>query len=406
MRLIVIGGGAAGFFCAVNAARMNPSLRVTIVEKTGRLLSKVRISGGGRCNVTHACFSIQEMVRKYPRGENFVKKTFHQFFTSDTIAWFKERGVELKTEDDGRMFPVTDTSETVIRCLLNEADRYGVAIRLNRDVKRLEKVGQRWKLTFAGGEAEDADFVCVACGGYPKMAMFEWIVGTGHTISEPVPSLFTFNMPGHPITALMGISVRAKVKIGGTKLEEEGAVLITHWGMSGPAVLKLSARAARELNKMDYRFNIMVNWLPDYNEHSLRDAFTGFRTDNGAQKVTARNAFGVPHRLWEYFCTASGINDDVRWGDLSASKQNALIRQICLHEIRVEGKTTFKEEFVTAGGIALKEVDPSTMQSRLVSSLYFAGEILDVDGVTGGFNFQHAWTSGWIAAKAVSSGLQ
>ena len=293
--MIVIGGGAAGFFCAVNAARMNPSLRVTIVEKTGRLLSKVRISGGGRCNVTHACFSIQEMVRKYPRGENFVKKTFHQFFTSDTIAWFKERGVELKTEDDGRMFPVTDTSETVIRCLLNEADRYGVAIRLNRDVKRLEKVGQRWKLTFAGGEAEDADFVCVACGGYPKMAMFEWIVGTGHTISEPVPSLFTFNMPDHPITALMGISVRAKVKIGGTKLEEEGAVLITQWGVSGPAVLKLSARAARELNKMDYRFNIMVNWLPDYNEHSLRDVFTGFRTDNGAQKVTARNAFGVPH---------------------------------------------------------------------------------------------------------------
>jgi predicted Rossmann fold flavoprotein len=406
MRLIVIGGGAAGFFCAVNAARMNPLLQVTIVEKTGKLLSKVRISGGGRCNVTHACFSIQEMVRKYPRGENFVKKTFHQFFTSDTIAWFKERGVELKTEDDGRMFPVTDASETVIRCLLNEADRYGVAIRLNREVKRIEEVGQRWKLTYAGGEAEDADFICVACGGYPKTAMFEWILGTGHTISEPVPSLFTFNMPGNPITALMGIAVRAKVKIAGTKLEEEGAVLITHWGLSGPAVLKLSARAARELNKVDYRFNVMVNWLPDYNEHSLRDAFTGFRMGNGAQKVAARNAFGVPHRLWEYFCRASGINDDVRWGDLSAPKQNVLIRQVCLHEIRVEGKTTFKEEFVTAGGVALKEVDPSTMESRLVSNLYFAGEILDVDGITGGFNFQHAWTSGWIAAKAIASVAQ
>ena len=246
MQLIVIGGGAAGFFCAVNAARMNPSLNVSIVEKSSKLLSKVRISGGGRCNVTHACFSIPEMMKKYPRGSNFVKKAFHEFFTEDTIAWFNERGVRLKTEKDGRMFPVTDSSETVISCLLDEADKYNVAIRTNEEVKKIFRADSGWAMEYANERMEHADFICVACGGYPKETMFGWLTAIGHSIEPPVPSLFTFNMPGNAIINLTGISTHAKVKIQGTKLEEEGAVLITHWGLSGPAILKLSAKGARD----------------------------------------------------------------------------------------------------------------------------------------------------------------
>jgi predicted Rossmann fold flavoprotein len=403
MRLIVIGGGAAGFFCAVNAARMSPSLEVIIVEKTGKLLSKVRISGGGRCNVTHACFSIEDMAKRYPRGAKFVKKTFYQFFTRDTIDWFAERGVQLKKEADGRMFPVTDTSETIIRCLLNEADQYGVNIKLNREVKKISKIGEMWHLTYANGEEEQANFLCVACGGYPKSSMFQWLRDIGHTIEEPVPSLFTFNIPKSAITNLMGISTTAKVKIQGTKFIEEGPVLITHWGLSGPAVLRLSARAARELHARNYRFTVAVNWCPEMSEQFLRDTFGASRETNGSQRVLSRSRLDLPQRLWEYLCLQSQIGEQTRWADLPAAKQNALIKNLTNHELTIEGKTTFKEEFVTAGGIRLSELNHATMESKLQPRLYFAGEILDVDGVTGGFNFQHAWTSGWIAARAVSS---
>ena len=402
MRLIVIGGGAAGFFCAVNAARMNSALEVIIVEKSSKLLSKVRISGGGRCNVTHACFSIPEMVKKYPRGANFVKKTFHQFFTEDTINWFLERGVKLKTETDGRMFPVTDSSETIVNCLLREADKYHVKVLMNAEVKSISRENNGLKLEFGNGRVEEADFVCVACGGYPKAAMFEWLTRTGHTIEAPVPSLFTFNMPGNALTKLMGVSVTAKVKIQGTKFEEEGPVLITHWGLSGPAVLKLSARAARDLNDFNYRFNVIVNWSAGYNENSVREKFIEMRGAHPAQKIYNGNVFGLPQRLWEYLADISGIDEHLRWSDLPAAKQNLFSRNICAHDLKVEGKTTYKEEFVTAGGIRLTEVDAVTMQSRKKSGLYFAGEILDVDGVTGGFNFQHAWTSGWIAANSIA----
>jgi predicted Rossmann fold flavoprotein len=402
MRLIVIGGGAAGFFCAVNAARMNPSLETLIVEKSSKLLSKVRISGGGRCNVTHACFSIPEMVKKYPRGGNFVKKTFHEFFTEDTINWFLERGVRLKTEQDGRMFPVTDSSDTIINCLLRETDKYGVKVRTNADVKRISRENNIWSVEFADESTEVADFICVACGGYPKTSMFEWLMQTGHTIEPPVPSLFTFNMPGNAITKLMGVSAKARVKVHGTKLEESGPVLITHWGLSGPAVLKLSARGARELNASNYRFSVVVNWCPDYNENTLREKLIELRADHPTQKIYNGNVFGLPQRLWEYLATASLIDDQLRWTDLPTVKQNSFIKNICAHEMKVEGKTTYKEEFVTAGGIKLIEVDASTMQSRKAERLFFAGEILDVDGITGGFNFQHAWTSGWIAAKNIA----
>jgi predicted Rossmann fold flavoprotein len=402
MRLIVIGGGAAGFFCAVNAARMNPGLEVLIAEKSSKLLSKVRISGGGRCNVTHACFDIPEMVNKYPRGANFVKKTFHQFFTEDTINWFLERGVKLKTEPDGRMFPVTDSSETIIDCLLREADKHQVKVRMNAEVKKMSRENSKWNLSFANELTDQADFICVACGGYPKSAMFEWVTNTGHTIEPPVPSLFTFNMPGNAITKLMGVSTNAKVKIQGTKLDEEGPLLITHWGLSGPAILKLSARGARELNKFNYDFKVMVNWCPAYNENALREKFIEHREAHPSQKIYNGNVFALPQRLWEYLGGASGIDENMRWADLPGTKQNHFAKNVCAHEMKVEGKTTYKEEFVTAGGITLTEVDAATMQSRKIDTLYFAGEILNVDGVTGGFNFQHAWTSGWIAAKSIA----
>jgi predicted Rossmann fold flavoprotein len=344
------------------------------------------------------------MAKRYPRGSNFVKRTFHEFFTRDTIGWFAERGVQLKTEEDGRMFPVSDSSETIVRCLLNEADKYGVSIKLNREVKNISRIGAMWRVGYANGEHEEADYLCVACGGYPKSSMFEWLRETGHTIEAPVPSLFTFNVPDSSITNLMGISASARVKIQGTKFSEAGPVLITHWGLSGPAVLKLSARAARDLHESNYRFSVAVNWCPEVGEHGLREGFLVLRAENGSQRVMARNVFGLPQRLWEHLCMLADIETQTRWADLPATKQNALIRNLSAQELKVEGKTTYKEEFVTAGGIRLPEVDHSTMESRLRPGLFFAGEILDVDGVTGGFNFQHAWTSAWIAARAVSRG--
>ena len=405
MQLIVIGGGAAGFFCAVNAARLNRSLHVTIIEKNNKVLSKVRISGGGRCNVTHACFSLPEMIKKYPRGENFVKKTFHQFFTEDTIAWFLERGVRLKTEADGRMFPISDSSETIVECLRKESQKYGVVVQTNTEVKAVSREGHQWQLQLYDGGSVYADRLCIACGGYPKDAMFKWITDIGHTIEPPVPSLFTFNMPSNAITRLMGVTTRAVVKIQGTKFEEDGAVLITHWGLSGPAVLKLSARAARTLNSVNYRFNVIVNWCPGYNEQSIREKITDWRLQHPAQKIFNGNFFGMPQRLWEHVVVTSGIDEHLRWSDLPTQKQNLLVRQLCTNEMAVEGKTTYKEEFVTAGGVKLTEIDPATMQSRKASGLYFAGEIMDVDGLTGGFNFQHAWTSGWIAAKSIAASV-
>ncbi len=403
MRLIVIGGGAAGFFCAVNAARSNPGMHIVLVEKTSKLLSKVRVSGGGRCNLTHACFDIVEMSKRYPRGGNFVKKSFHRFFTTDTIEWFRSRGVETKQEPDGRMFPVSDSSQSVIDCLLREANKYKVDILMNREVKALSKHGERWEISFANGELMEADFVCIACGGFPKPEMFDWIRSTGHTIEEPVPSLFTFNMPGNDITALMGVSVPdVQVKVMGTKLAERGPVLITHWGLSGPAVLRTSAWGARELKEKNYSFRIMINWLPEYHEQSIKEHLLEVKENGRFQLVQGRNAVGLPQRLWQYLCNKADISEQEKWADLSSQKLNKLCKLLCAHEMEVKGKTTFKEEFVTAGGIKLSEVNAQTMESKLHKGLYFAGEILDVDGITGGYNFQHAWTSGFVVGEEVS----
>jgi len=408
-RLVVIGGGAAGFFCAVNAARMNNELEVIVIEKTGKLLSKVKVSGGGRCNVTHACFDIAEMVRKYPRGQNFLKKSFHQFFTKDTNEWFADRGVQLKTEEDGRMFPVTDSSQTIIECLMREANQYRVQVRMNREVTSINKLtdgnnrSEGWQLTFADGQIMETDFVCVASGGYSHITKFKWLLDLGHTVEEPVPSLFTFNLPGHPIRQLMGVSANARVKITGSKLNETGPVLITHWGLSGPAVLRLSAWGARELADLKYEFNVVVNWLHEYTMDALRAELTMLRRDGAGKKITGSTPFKLPQRLWQFLCEQAGIDANMRWADLPAAIQNRLATSLGEFTVQVKGKTTFKEEFVTAGGIKLSEIDANTMESRQLPGLFFAGEIMDVDGITGGFNFQHAWTSGYIAAKRIAS---
>lgn len=401
-KLVVIGGGAAGFFCAVTAARLAKNLEVTLLEKTAKLLSKVRVSGGGRCNVTHALFDIDELSHRYPRGRHFVKKAFYQFSTKDTIEWFARRGVLLKTEKDGRMFPETDSSQTIVDCLLQEAKSLGVAIRQDFAVTQIT-CGERFVIHGGTDSALEADFVCIACGGYPKTSLFDWLANLGHSIAEPVPSLFTFNLPKHPITALMGVSVpNVKVKIEGTKLVEEGPVLITHWGLSGPAILRLSAWGARHLAQGGYQFKAHIAWLPEENEQSLKEVFQGLRSQSPAQKVANHAGFGLPTRLWQFLLQAAGIDADTRFADLKAKSENALIRSLVDYTVEVQGKTTFKEEFVTAGGINLGEVDAATMMSKKVPNVFFAGEILDVDAITGGFNFQHAWASGYIAGNEIS----
>ncbi len=400
-KLVVIGGGAAGFFCAVNAARLQPGLEVVLLERSSKLLSKVKVSGGGRCNVTHDCSSIADMIKMYPRGAAFLKKAFHHFFTTDTVSWFETRAVNLKTETDGRMFPVTDQSQTIIDCLLNEASKYRVNIQMNVTVDSINKNGNSWQI-HAANKIIEADYICIAAGGFSKALQFNWITNTGHSIENPVPSLFTFNIPGNGITDLMGISLEnVSVKIAGTKLQDNGPLLITHWGLSGPAILKLSAWGAKELSNKNYAFKIVVNWLPAFNETTLKIKFQEIRFNQASQKIINRNPFGLPSRLWEYFLTNCDVKEGIRWADLPAKEQNKLIKILCAQEFSVKGKTTFKEEFVTAGGILLNEIDVNTMESKILPGLFFAGEIIDVDGVTGGYNFQNAWTTGWIAAQGI-----
>ncbi len=411
-KLIVIGGGAAGFFCAVNAASDNKNLEVTIVEKTHKLLSKVKVSGGGRCNVTHACFSITEMIKRYPRGEKFLKQSFHHFFTMETIEWFQNRNVKLKTEADGRMFPESNSSDTIINCLVYEANKYNVQILMNCEVVEIENISSKnenssFQLLLKDGSVLTADFICIASGGYQKDDQYKWISQLGHSYEKPVPSLFTFNILKDPILDLMGISVEnVHVKINGTKFFQTGPILITHWGFSGPAILKLSAFAANQLSVLQYHFSISINWLGSYNENSLLEKFKLTRFDMASTKMINKNPFNLPQRLWEYHLNKCGIKSELRWADLSSKQQNMLVKQLCAQQFTVNGKTTFKEEFVTAGGIKLNEIEANTMKSKIVSNLFFAGEILDVDGITGGFNFQHAWTSGFLASKEISKILR
>lgn len=402
-KLIVIGGGAAGFFCAVNAARLNSNLDVIIVEKSNKLLSKVKISGGGRCNTTHQLFDIPSLVKKYPRGEQFLKKAFYQFNTQHTIEWFAERGVELHAEADGRMFPVSNNSATIIECLLKEADRYRVKIEMQTEVKKITKQDTKFQIETNRLGHIEADYICIACGGLPKIEMFHWINKMGHSIQTPVPSLFTFNIPKHPITSLMGLSVsNAVIKISGTKLKDQGALLITHWGLSGPVVLKLSAWGARQLADMGYQFSIQVNWLGESTDALVRSDWSFYREQYAANNIGSKYPFTLPTRLWHFLLGEAGISVDTKWGELKAVNQNKLIQLLTSQVFNINGKTTFKEEFVTCGGVQLSTIHPQTMESKIVPGLYFAGEVMDVDGITGGFNFQHAWTSGFNAATSIA----
>ena len=400
-KVIVIGGGAAGFFAAINIAELHKNCTVTILEKSSKLLSKVRVSGGGRCNVTHACFENGLLIKNYPRGEKELRNVFSRFNTSDTIKWFETRGVKLKTETDGRMFPVTDRSETIIDCLMQEAAKNKVTIKLNVDILEVIRNDDgTFTLNASGGGTFICDKLVIATGGNPKEEPYNWLKKLGHTIAKPVPSLFTFNIPNNDITKLMGVAVpNAKVRIATTKLETEGPLLITHWGLSGPAILRASAWGARILNDRQYDFTALITWLPKHTEEKLKIEFNNQREENPAKTILANCPLELPKRLWEHLVIKAGIVETTRWADLPKKNANLLAHSLINDEYLVKGKTTFKEEFVTSGGINLKEIDFTTMQSKIVPSLYFAGEIVDIDGITGGFNFQNAWSSAFIAAK-------
>lgn len=395
LKVAIIGGGAAGFFSALSVAQHHPDASVVIFEKTSKLLSKVKVSGGGRCNVTNACFSESQLSKKYPRGGKQLKKAFSIFQASDTVEWFESRGVKFKTEEDNRMFPITDSSHTIINCLMREAEKTGIEIRLRTAVNKIESVARGVLL-----DSEEFDKVIVATGGSPKLVGFEWLSKLGHKIVPPVPSLFTFNIPNNSVKRLMGVVVKdAIVRIQGTKLSHQGPVLITHWGMSGPAVLKLSAWGARDLEDMEYQFKIQVNWTAVANEVEVNVLLDEALIDIRKRKMVNACPFDIPKKFWVYLLEKSGLNPDSQWLELGKKGRNKLINNLLNDIYEVKGKTTFKEEFVTCGGVDLSDVDFKTMQSRVFPGMYFAGEVLNVDGVTGGFNFQAAWTTGFIAGR-------
>jgi predicted Rossmann fold flavoprotein len=403
MNIAIIGAGAAGCFAAANIP-YKEGVEVAVFEKTGKVMQKVKVSGGGRCNVTHACFDIPELLTRYPRGSRLLKKSLYRFGPGQTIDWFEQRGVKLKTEADGRMFPVTDDSQTIIDCIWQEMMRQKVRVYYHKAVTAITASATGWQLQFADGAGYIADAVIIALGGFPKAEQYKWIEALGHTIQPPAPSLFTFNMPGNPVTALMGVSVPdAVVKIAGTKITQRGPLLITHWGMSGPAILKTSAFAARELAACAYHFKVVINWLGEATDEDIKHAFAQLRKEQGASPVHGKNPFNLPRRLWEFHLEQCGVNEQTRWGELPATAQNKLAERLIRDIYEVKGKTTFKEEFVTCGGVNTSEIDPQTMESRIAKGIFFAGEIMDADGITGGYNFQHAWSSGWIAANSVTA---
>ena len=400
-KVIIIGGGAAGFFAAINTAQKHANYQITLVEKSSKLLSKVRISGGGRCNVTHECLDNQLLIKNYPRGEKELRSVFSKFSVQDTVVWFEKRNVPLKTEPDGRMFPASNDSAAIVNCLLQEAHKSGVNICTNTEVESIALTPQgTFKLSIKNSSTIIADTILIATGGNAKESAYTWLSNLGHRINKPIPSLFTFNIPNHPITQLMGIAVQhARVKIENTKIETSGPLLITHWGLSGPAILKASAWGALQLHQMNYQFKVSVNWLPKFNEEKLRIELGRQRTESPSKTIINTLCFELPKRLWEYLIHKAAIDNSTRWADLSKKQTHALLNILLNDTYPVNGKTTFKEEFVICGGVDLKEIDLSTMQSKLIQNLYFAGEIINVDGVTGGFNFQNAWSTAWIAAQ-------
>lgn len=403
LNITVIGGGAAGFFGAITAAETFPDSTVTILEKNRTVLNKVRISGGGRCNVTHACFDNRQLVKHYPRGEKSLRSLLNQFDATATVRWFEDRGVPLKTEADGRMFPTSNTSDTIVDCLLTTARRLGIQVRTSCGVSTLSAMKQGgWKLNLLSDETLQTDRVLIATGGYPQISAYDWLPKQNEPVLSPVPSLFTFNVPDSYLLPLAGVSVQdAKVSIVGMKQEQRGPLLITHWGFSGPAILRLSAWAARDLADSHYRFTLRINWVPSLNEQELRGALQDFRQQNGRKQVVSQNPFGLPTRIWQALTIEAGISDTQRWADLPAKPLNRLSERLTTSTFQVVGKSTFKDEFVTCGGIDFDSLHPQTLESKVQQGLFFAGEVLNVDGITGGFNFQSAWTTGYVAGKHI-----
>ncbi|MBV1923613.1 MAG: NAD(P)/FAD-dependent oxidoreductase [Flavobacteriaceae bacterium] len=400
--IIIIGGGAAGFFTAINILENKPNLNVAILERGKDVLTKVKVSGGGRCNVTHAEFIPNELNKNYPRGEKELLGPFHTFMTGDTIEWFEKRGVPLKIEEDGRMFPVSDSSQTIIDCFLNETKRLGISLLTNTSVKNIEKESDNWLLETSKGTYKSKKIV-LASGSNPKI--WKILEHLGHAIISPVPSLFTFNIKDPRIEGLSGVSLKASVSVFNDNNKKiflnDGPLLVTHWGLSGPAVLKLSAWGARELHELNYQFYIKVNWLHD---KEIDLAFKNIQSFSQelAKKTIIKNAqFDLPKRLWQSLVKASNISESLKWADVTKKQMQDLASQLTESKFHVNGKSTFKEEFVTAGGVDLKEINFKNFNSKLYPDLYFAGEVLNIDAITGGFNFQNAWTGGYIVAKSV-----
>jgi predicted Rossmann fold flavoprotein len=396
--VLVLGGGAAGFFAAINIAEQNPDLKVTILERGKEGLAKVKVSGGGRCNVTHAEFIPSELVQNYPRGEKELLGPFHQFMTGDTIEWFEKRGVSLKIEDDGRMFPVSNSSQTIIDCFLNEAEKHHVEILYNHSVKSVENDGELFTIETSEGYFKSKK-ILIATGSNPKI--WKLLENLGHTVSQPVPSLFTFNIKDERIKDIPGVvALNVEVKVLNTNLWSEGPLLITHWGMSAPSILKLSAFGAIELAKRNYKFQIEVNFIRQDFEDCL--VFLKVQKQELAKKTVYKSTqFDLPKRLWHKLVLASNMSMETRWADLNKTQLESLASQLTQAVFNVDGKSTFKEEFVTAGGVNLKEINFKTFESKQVKNLYFAGEVLNIDAVTGGFNFQNAWTGAYIAAQNI-----
>lgn len=398
--IIVIGGGASGFFAAINAAVNFPEAKIIILEKSTKILSKVKVSGGGRCNVTNYCFETNELIKNYPRGEKELRQVFSQFSVQDTIDWFLKRGVKLKAEQDGRMFPESNSSETIINCFLTEAQKLNIDVNLNEEVIAIEKAANGTLQVNTTKQTYSVNAVICSIGGHNQLKNYQFLKQCGHTIDELIPSLFTLNLPQSHIKELMGLSVKnGTVKVIGTKHQYTGPVLITHWGLSGPAVLKLSAFAAYDFFRLNYQTDISVNWTGTLNEEDLKEELS---LNLGSRALIVNTPlFEIPKRLWEYLILRADINLSKPWIELGKKQLNKLAQVLCNDVYMMHGKTTFKEEFVTSGGINLKEVNFKTMESKLVPHLFFCGEVLNIDGITGGFNFQNAWSTAWIAAKSV-----
>jgi predicted Rossmann fold flavoprotein len=404
LNIVVIGGGAAGFFGAIACAKANPHAQVTLFEASRQPLAKVLISGGGRCNVTHACFEPQRLIQNYPRGSRALLGAFTRFQAQDTVAWFSAHGVHLKTEADGRMFPITDNSETIVECLVKAAAKSGIELRIGTPVVAIKQLAQNQGFEIFGksGATKQCDRLLLATGSNP--VGYKIAREFGHHIEPPVPSLFTFNIPDAKLRSLAGISVdpvQLRLETGKPQLAQTGPLLITHWGMSGPAVLKLSAWGARFLHQNHYQAKLLVNWLPDLHQEQVRQKILAVKTQWSNKAIALHRGVDLPHRLWQYIVDRADITTEDRWAGLSNKKLNQLVQELTQGEYLINGKGVFKEEFVTCGGVNLKEVNFKTMESKLIPGLYFAGEILDIDGVTGGFNFQSAWTTSYLAGNAM-----